>query len=169
MCPHGQGGLSQCGILRTREMGQFFAILCGRISWTALSHISCTSAFSLNHDFEVHLYWINNNNLGSWKTTKFFWNYQNQTKRTFHDTRRITLKRVTSLRCPSSRYSAKATELRAQMLKRWRTVPKLAFFCQNNQSQVYMKHSNYFRDVSTLYLSHFQSVNKTTLNNTKLT
>jgi len=31
-----------------------------------------------------------------------------------------------------------------------------------------MKHSIYFRDVSTFYLSHFQSVNKTTLNNAKL-
>jgi len=31
-----------------------------------------------------------------------------------------------------------------------------------------MKHSIYFRDISTLYLSHFQSVNKITLNNAKL-
>jgi len=31
-----------------------------------------------------------------------------------------------------------------------------------------MKHSIYSRDVSTLYLSHFQSVNKTTVNNAKL-
>jgi len=34
-------------------------------------------------------------------------------KQTFHYTRRITLKRVTSLRCPSPRHSAKATQLRA--------------------------------------------------------
>jgi len=39
--------------------------------------------------------------------------------------------------------------------------------CQKNQSQEYMKHCIYFRDGSTLYLSHFQSVNKTTLNNAK--
>jgi len=38
---------------------------------------------------------------------------------------------------------------------------------QKNQSQEYMKHSIYFRDVSTLYLSHFQSVDKATLNNSK--
>jgi len=31
-----------------------------------------------------------------------------------------------------------------------------------------MKHSIYYRDVSTLYINHFQSVNKTTLNNAKL-
>jgi len=37
-----------------------------------------------------------------------------------------------------------------------------------DQSQEYMKHSIYFRVVSTLYLSQFQSVNKTTLNNAKL-
>jgi len=31
-----------------------------------------------------------------------------------------------------------------------------------------MKHPINFREVSTLYLSHFQSVNKTTLKNAKL-
>jgi len=29
--------------------------------------------------------------------------------------------------------------------------------CQKNQSQEYMKHSIYSRDVSTLFLCHFQS------------
>jgi len=31
VCPHGQGGLSQCG----QGGGEFFAILCGRLLWTA--------------------------------------------------------------------------------------------------------------------------------------
>jgi len=40
----------------------------------------------------------------------------------FHYTRRITPNRVTSLRCPTPRHIAKATQLPAYMLKRWRTV-----------------------------------------------
>jgi len=35
VCPHGQVVLSQCGHIRTRERGQFFAILCERPLWTA--------------------------------------------------------------------------------------------------------------------------------------
>jgi len=36
VCPHGQGGLSQCGRFADKEgWGQFFAILCGRLLWTA--------------------------------------------------------------------------------------------------------------------------------------
>jgi len=41
---------------------------------------------------------------------------------TFHYTRHITWKRVTSLRCPSPRYSAKETQQPVYMLKQWRTV-----------------------------------------------
>jgi len=36
VCPHGQGGLSQCGHFSDKgEEGQFLAILCGRLLWTA--------------------------------------------------------------------------------------------------------------------------------------
>jgi len=35
VCPHGQGGFSQCGHFVDKwEEGQFFAILCGRLLWT---------------------------------------------------------------------------------------------------------------------------------------
>jgi len=40
VCPHGQGGgFSQCGHFADKGSGgQFFAILCGRLLWTARKH-----------------------------------------------------------------------------------------------------------------------------------
>jgi len=36
LCPHRQGGgLSQCGHFADKRGSQFFAILCGRLLWTA--------------------------------------------------------------------------------------------------------------------------------------
>jgi len=38
--PQGQDGLSQCGHFTTRVKGdQFFAILCGRVLWTAQNEV----------------------------------------------------------------------------------------------------------------------------------
>jgi len=38
LCPQGQGGLSQCGHFAEKGGGDLcFAILCGRLLWTALN------------------------------------------------------------------------------------------------------------------------------------
>jgi len=49
VCPHGQGGLSQCG---QGGGGQYFSILCGRLLWTVPIHYSDVPA-RLLPSFEV--------------------------------------------------------------------------------------------------------------------
>jgi len=63
VCPHGQkgSGLSQCGHFSDKGGGgQFFAILCGRLLWTAPCNSDVTIDFDLSKNNDQDLVLLNN-------------------------------------------------------------------------------------------------------------